>query len=257
MLKPRILAVIPARYASTRFPGKPLVQIAGRSMILRVLDQAGKAGVFDAIAVATDDVRIFRHVMDNGFLAVMTSPDHTSGTSRCLEALDVMSRETGKAWDVVVNIQGDEPFIDPEDLRKLTLPFREPDTRISTLVCPIREMEELDDPNVVKAVLGEGGQALYFSRSPVPFVRDHPRERWLEVVGFYRHIGIYAYTSLTLRQLCQLPPAMAEQAESLEQLRWLASGFRIDTMVTQQRGLGVDTPADLEKAERVARGTAV
>ncbi|MBE0641816.1 MAG: 3-deoxy-manno-octulosonate cytidylyltransferase, partial [Bacteroidales bacterium] len=246
-----------ARYASTRFPGKPLAMIAGRSMIRRVLDQAERSGVFDAVAVATDDERILQHVLESGSLAVMTSTEHTSGTSRCMEAMDSLSRERRESWDVVVNIQGDEPFIDPEDLRRVTLPFQDPSAQIATLICPIRTLDELTDPNVVKVVSGARGQALYFSRSPIPYVREYPLEHWLEAASYFRHIGIYAYSSLTLRQLCELAPAMAEQAESLEQLRWLASGYIIEALLTHRPGLGVDTPADLERAERMARGTAL
>ena len=249
----RVLGVIPARYQSSRFPGKPLAEIAGRSMVMRVYDRVLASGVCNDVVVATDDRRILEHVTTMGGMAVMTSQEHVSGTSRCLEAMEILASQHCGPWDAVINIQGDEPFIAADDLRLLAGAFSDPEVELATLIAPITRLEEIEDPNVVKAVPGTKGRAIYFSRSPVPYVRDIPREQWAASGVFFRHLGIYAYSTVTLKRLPGLPPAPAEQAESLEQLRWLSAGITIRALVSGSAGFGVDTPADLLKAEDMLR----
>lgn len=246
-MKPlNFLAVIPARYASTRFPGKPLASLGGKPVIRRVWEQVTQ--VFADAAVATDDARIFDAVEAFGGRAVMTSPDHRSGTDRCREALDKLGGEP----DVVVNVQGDEPFIDPSQLRAIARCFDDPSTDIATLVKPFTAADglaALENPNSPKVVLGTGGQALYFSRSVIPYLRGVPREEWLARHTFYKHIGMYAFRRETLRRVTDLPQSALEQAESLEQLRWLENGFRIGAGISEVETIGIDTPEDLAKAE--------
>jgi 3-deoxy-manno-octulosonate cytidylyltransferase (CMP-KDO synthetase) len=247
MQKGQIIGIIPARYGSSRFPGKPLVDINGRSMILRVCDQARKAGVLQEILVATDDNRIFDHVLEGGYRCVMTSPDHRSGTDRCLEALDAFSSRENLKFDYVINIQGDEPFLPPEHIRQVAGLLMEEDARIASLVRLIDSQDQLFDPNVVKAVFGNDYQALYFSRHPLPYLRNVEESGWLARKAHYKHIGIYGFQVDILRQVCQLPVGRLEEMESLEQLRWLEAGYSIQLGVTDLENISIDTPGDLLK----------
>lgn len=237
----KVLGVIPARYGSTRFPGKPLAMIGGKTMIRRTCEQVLKASL-DAVVVATDDPRILEEVEGFGQRALMTRADHPSGTDRCREALDLL----GDGFDAVVNIQGDEPFIDPARIDQVADLIRRDDTVIATLAEPVTDPAALDNPNVVKVVFGQDGNALYFSRHPLPYVRGTERSRWLDTTAYYRHVGLYAYKAATLRAVTALPPGRLERAESLEQLRWLENGFPIRVAVTAPgRSIAIDTPQDL------------
>ena len=230
----KFLAVIPARYASTRFPGKPLARLGGEPVIRHVWKQVTQ--VFADAAVATDDPRIYDAVEAFGGRAVMTSPDHRSGTDRCREAVDKLGGDP----DVIVNVQGDEPFIAPSQLQAIARCFDDPSTDIATLVKPFTEADGLDaleNPNSPKVVLGSAGQALYFSRSVIPYLRGVPREEWL------------AFRRETLYKVTALPQSALERAESLEQLRWLENGFRIRAGISDVETIGIDTPEDLAKAE--------
>lgn len=242
-----ILGIIPARFASSRFPGKPLADIGGKSMIQRVYEQAQKAKSLSKVVVATDDYRIFDHVIGFGGEAYMTAENHPSGTDRCFEAL----QKAGgcSKYDYLINIQGDEPFIDPETIEQLAklLDFK---TEIATAVKKINDYKTLFDPNVVKAVLTIRKQCLYFSRQTVPYVRGHEPETWLEHADFYKHIGLYAYRNDVLEQISHLPPSPLENTEKLEQLRWLGYGYKIYATVTNYESIGVDTPEDLEKLNK-------
>lgn len=238
------LALIPARYASSRFPGKPLADIHGKPMIRRVYERC--AAVFGADCyVATDDPRIEQAVKAFGGQVIMTSASHRSGTDRCAEALDTAERLTGRRFDVVVNIQGDEPFIATEQLEQIRGCFTDPSTQIATLVKPFTETESIFNENSPKVVLSDTGDALYFSRSAIPFLRGVPKEEWQARHTYYKHIGLYAYRSDVLRAVTRLAPSPLEKAESLEQLRWLENGYRIRTAVTTLESHAIDTPEDL------------
>lgn len=242
----KFIAIIPARYASTRFPGKPLAVLGGKTMIQRVYEQV--AGVLDDAVVATDDERIYEAVKAFGGKVVMTSTEHRSGTDRCQEAYT----KVGEKYDVVVNVQGDEPFIQASQLEVLKRCFENPATQIATLVKPFKAedgLAALENPNSPKVVLDEASQALYFSRSVIPYLRNVPREEWLMKHTFYKHIGIYAFRAEVLREVTALPQSTLEKAESLEQLRWLENGYKIGVGVTDIETIGIDTPEDLEKAE--------
>lgn len=242
-----VLVLIPARYASSRFPGKPLAKIGGVEMIVRVCRQVQLTGY--ELAVATDDARIAECVERHGFRAIMTREDHPNGTCRLAEALG----KCGMNPDVVVNVQGDEPFIRPEQIESIVGIFRDhPDTRLASLARPYPQdgsIEGLEDPNLVKTVMSDAGEALYFSRFPIPFMRGIPREEWPAKHQYYSHIGIYAYTPDTLREIASMPKASLETAESLEQLRWLQNGYHIRMAVSNAPTIGIDTPADLAAAE--------
>jgi 3-deoxy-manno-octulosonate cytidylyltransferase (CMP-KDO synthetase) len=242
------IGIIPARYASSRFPGKPLVDIAGKSMIQRVYERA--ASVIADVVVATDDNRIFQAVRNFSGFAVMTSEHHRSGTDRCAEALNLFSNTTGRKFDVVVNIQGDEPFIRPEQIDQLKNCFDDHMTQIATLIKPISNNEVVFDPNRPKVVVDINGFAMYFSRSPIPYLRDKDSSDWFGSYHFFQHIGMYAYRSDVLQLLTGLQPGILEKAESLEQLRWLENGYRIKTAITDIESYGIDTPADLERLLR-------
>ena len=225
----KFIGIIPARYASTRFPGKPLAMLGGQTVIERVYRQVEK--VLDDVCVATDDQRILDAVVGFGGQAVMTSPNHRSGTDRIRQAYDLLDAD----HDVVVNIQGDEPFIRPEQIRSLCTCFDEADTQIATLVKPFTAadgLEALDNPNSPKVVVDDRWHALYFSRSVVPYLRGVERNEWLQHHTFLRHIGLYAYRADVLRRITELPPSPLEQAESLEQLRWLQAGYTIKVATT-------------------------
>jgi len=241
----KFIGIIPARYASTRFPGKPLAKIGGVAMIERVYRQAGKA--LDEVAVATDDERIFKVVEAFGGKAIMTSPTHRSGTDRCHEAYI----KSGSDADVVINIQGDEPFIDPSQIETLKSCFDDESTQIATLIRrfdPERGAVPCD-PNTPKVVIDNDGYALYFSRSVIPFVRDKEQSEWYRLGTYYTHVGVYAFRVGVLAEVVKLRRSLLEIAESLEQLRWLQNGYKIKTALTECATIGIDTPADLEAAE--------
>ncbi len=248
MIRPLIL--IPARYASTRFPGKPLADLAGKPVIRHVVERASEA--FPDVYVATDDERILRTVQAFGGKAVMTAATHTSGTDRCFEAYRSVVSETGMAYDVVVNVQGDEPFIHPEQIRSLANSFARPEIQIATLAGKITRHEELTDPNKVKVVFSEEGRAIYFSRSPIPYCRRAEVSDWLEKADYYKHIGMYAYRPEVLRKITSLACGKLEKAESLEQLRWLEHHYTIAVELTPYESIGIDTPTDLEEARKWA-----
>ena len=237
----KVLGIIPARYGSTRFPSKPLAMIGSKTMIHRTYEQASKSSL-DGVVVATDDQRIFDEVRNFGGRVVMTRTDHQSGTERCREALDMVWGN----YDAVVNIQGDEPFIDPLEINQVADLIRRDDTCLATLAKRITDPSRIDNPNTVKVVFDHEGNALYFSRHPLPFVRGAERDQWFEKTEYYQHIGIYAYKADTLRAIAAMPMGRLEQAESLEQLRWLENGLRIRVAVTELKDtIAIDTPEDL------------
>lgn len=245
----RILVVIPARYASTRFPGKPLAMLGGQTIIRRVVEQATHPGL--RVVVATDDERIVREVEGFGGEVVLTGSHHRSGTDRVIEAYG----RIGRGESIVVNLQGDEPFVRREQIAELLSAFRRPEIQIATLAEPLsRETpdEELHSTHIVKLVRGADGSALYFSRQPIPHLRDEPRD-WCRHHQYYRHVGLYAFRAEVLEALGQLPPSSLEVAESLEQLRWLEAGYRIGVTDTARATIGIDTPEDLARAEQYLR----
>lgn len=244
----KFICIIPARYASTRFPGKPLAILGGKTVIQRVYEQVNK--VIHDVYVATDDQRIFNQVEEFGGNVVMTSPNHRSGTDRIEEAL----QHIGGQWDVVLNVQGDEPFIQPSQIETLCSCFDEKQTEIATLGKPFATIEAVESPNSPKIVVDNKGFALYFSRSIIPFIRGIEKNDWLSHYPFLKHLGIYAYRTEVLKQITQLPQSSLELAESLEQLRWLQNGFRIKVGTTDIETIGIDTPEDLAKAEKFIQG---
>lgn len=239
------IGIIPARYASTRFPGKPLADINGKPMIQRVYEQAVQ--VFSHAYVATDDERIYSTVKSFGGRVVMTAPTHQSGTDRCAEALLTIERELNEQFDVAVNIQGDEPFIAPAQLEQLKACFTDKGVQLATLVKKFGKDEDIFSPNSPKVTVDKNGHALYFSRSVIPFLRNTEHEKWQDAYPFFKHIGLYAYRTDVLQQVCRLPQSPLELAESLEQLRWLENGYRIRVAVTEFETWAIDTPEDLEK----------
>lgn len=238
-----VVAVIPARYASSRFPGKPLAMIGDRSMIRRVYENVSALSSVGRTIVATDDQRIFDHVLSFGGEVVMTNQAHPSGTDRVAE----VARGLPKA-DVVVNVQGDEPFVAREHLEKIISAFSDPAVQIATLARPITDEADLLSPNVVKVVRDRSGRGLYFSRHAIPYLRDIPLGQWLREGRHLQHLGLYAYRRETLLRLTELAKDPLEEVESLEQLRWLGAGIPVQVEITQTASFGVDTPADLEKA---------
>ncbi len=241
----RIIGIIPARYASTRFPGKPLTDIAGKSMIRRVYEQASKAPSLSLVVVATDDTRIAAHVTAFGGKVIMTSSSHQSGTDRCAEVLAAQSD-----YDIAVNIQGDEPFIDPAQIELLVSCFHTERTQIATLIKRINTTEELFNTNTPKVVINRHKEALYFSRATIPFQRKAGKENWLNHHTYYKHIGIYGYRTPILQEITRLPISALEQTETLEQLRWLENGYRIQTAETTLDTYAVDIPEDVEKVTK-------
>jgi 3-deoxy-D-manno-octulosonate cytidylyltransferase len=237
--------IIPARYASTRFPGKPLVEIKGKTMIERVYNQASK--VLQTVCVATDDNRIADEVKRFGGKVIMTSPNHQSGTDRCAEAISLLQMETNSKFDVVINIQGDEPFIKPEQLQKLMSCFIQPETQIATLIKPISSNEDIFNANCVKAIVDKNKRAMYFSRSPIPYLRNKEQSEWEKHHTFYKHLGIYAYRTHVLAEITQLSQSALELSESLEQLRWLENGYHVMAETTDFESIAIDTPEDLLK----------
>ena len=243
----KYIAIIPARYASTRFPAKPLAMLGGKPVIRRVYEQV--AGVMDETIVATDDERIYDAVLAFGGKAEMTSTAHRSGTDRCWEAY----RNHGGDYDIVVNVQGDEPFIQRSQLEAIKRCFDNPATDIATLVKPFTEADglaALENPNSPKVVLDKDSRAIYFSRSVIPYLRGIDKSEWLAKHTFYKHIGIYAFRTDVLRQVTALPQSSLEKAESLEQLRWLENGYRIGVGISDVETIGIDTPDDLARAEQ-------
>jgi len=245
----QFLGIIPARFASTRFPGKPLALLRNKPVIQWVYERA--SAVLPELIVATDDLRIKKAVEGFGGKAVMTSDNHKTGTERCAEALELFRKNHRKEITHVINIQGDEPLLKQEHLEKLRGCFKEPQTQIATLIQPMRQAEDLTNPNVVKVVVDQQFRALYFSRSPIPFIREASTEELRNNHSFFTHIGLYAFRSDTLSSLVQLPVSPLEKAESLEQLRWLENGFTIRIAITDQPAMGVDTPEDLEEIGRL------
>lgn len=242
----RVVAIIPARYSSTRLPAKPLQKLGRKSIIEWVYEAV--SGVIDDVVVATDDERIADEVERFGGRAIMTSTLHRSGTDRCAEALEMLDAE----YDVVINVQGDEPFIRREHIETLLGCFKHTDTDIATLAKPFTEEDGADsllNPNNVKVVVGLDGRALYFSRSPIPYLRDLPQEEWLKHHAYLKHLGIYAFRVSVLRAVTSLDSTPLEGAECLEQLRWLESGYRITVAETRYASIGIDTAEDLQRAE--------
>ena len=246
MNKEKFVGIIPARYASTRFPGKPLASIGGKLMIQRVYEQASK--VLDLVYVATDDQRIYDAVVGFGGKAIMTSDKHKSGTDRICEAYE----KSGCNREVVVNIQGDEPFIQPSQLEAIKACFEDETTQIATLVKPFTPEDgfaALENVNSPKVVVNKNMNALYFSRSIIPYQRNADKQDWLAGHTYYKHIGLYAYRADALKEITSLPQSSLEVAESLEQLRWLENGYTIKVGISQVETIGIDTPEDLAKAE--------
>lgn len=243
MNEKRITGIIPARYASTRFPGKPLTDIGGKSMIQRVYEQAKRSSALTEVIVATDDIRIEQHVQGFGGLVVMTSDQHQSGTDRCSEAMKKLKRSA----DIIINIQGDEPFIHPGQIDELASCFRDADVQLATLAKKIGSAEELFNVNIPKVILNKNKEAVYFSRHTIPYLRGKKEEEWLRNHTFYKHIGIYGYKSTILGKITTLPPSALELAEGLEQLRWIENGYKIKVEFTDYESVAVDVPEDLKK----------
>lgn len=243
------LGIIPARYASTRFPGKPLALLGKKPMIQWVFERA--SAILPHVVVATDDIRIKEAVEGFGGKAIMTSPEHNTGTERCAEALELFQIEHSHEFTHVINIQGDEPLLKKEHLLALKGCFKDAQTQIATLIQAVKDTEDLSNPNVVKVVVDKQFRALYFSRLPVPFIRAVQGGKKPDSHTFYSHIGLYAYSTKVLRKLIHLPTTPLEKAESLEQLRWLESSYPIQTAITEHPAMGVDTPEDLEKIAKM------
>ena len=241
-----ITGIIPARYASKRFPGKPLVDIHGKSMLQRVYEQCQKSNL-DRIVVATDDERIVAHVQDFEGEVILTASTHKSGTDRIAEAADKLNLQNN---GIVVNIQGDEPFIHPKDINLLAACFENKTTQIATLVKKINAIETLENPNNPKVVLNANKEALYFSRAAIPHLKDLKKEDWLNHHTFYKHIGIYGFLKAALKKISQLPSSLLEQKEGLEQLRWLENGYRIQTAETNFESIAVDCHEDLIRIDK-------
>ncbi|RYZ55222.1 MAG: 3-deoxy-manno-octulosonate cytidylyltransferase [Sphingobacteriales bacterium] len=242
-----IAGIIPARYASTRFPGKPLIDIAGKSMIRRVYEQAAASASLSRVVVATDDQRIADHVQAFGGEAIMTAPEHPSGTDRCFEVVEKL----GGQVDYVVNIQGDEPFIDPGQIDTLCAVLQQGSAELATLIIPVTDPETLFDMGEVKVVLNNTMEALYFSRMVIPFIKGVEQSQWHLHHAYFRHVGMYAYRTDVLKEITRLGVSSLEQAESLEQLRWLEAGYRIKCAVTAHDSHCVDTPEDVDKVLRL------
>jgi 3-deoxy-manno-octulosonate cytidylyltransferase (CMP-KDO synthetase) len=241
--KPKILVIIPARYGSTRFPGKALVEIKAEPMVWQVYLRAMEAGL-NNICVATDDSRIFDAVTKRGGKAITTAASHLSGTDRCGEVVQHYL-ETGQSFDFVINLQGDEPFVHPQQILELCNCLEK--GKISTLVKKIEKKEQLNNPNCVKAAWSKiTGEALYFSRYPIPYLRSLGQPD-IELQDYYKHIGLYGFDTNILQELVKLQPSPLELAESLEQLRWLENGYRIKVCETAYESIGIDSPEDLKQ----------
>lgn len=241
----KVLGIIPARYASTRLPGKPLVDINGKTMIRHVYERVKQ--VLDFVIVATDDVRITDEVAGFGGNWVITSENHQSGTDRCAEAVAIYEKQTGENFDVVINIQGDEPFIKIEQLQQVISCFNEFGTEIATLIKRIDDFVDVFNVNKPKVVINKDKEAIYFSRSPIPYIRNFDKENWLENHTFYKHIGIYGYRKDILLKITKLKQSTLEIAESLEQNRWIENSYKIKTEITEHESISIDTFDDLSK----------
>ncbi|MEX2596916.1 MAG: 3-deoxy-manno-octulosonate cytidylyltransferase [Salibacteraceae bacterium] len=237
----KILGIIPSRYDSKRFPGKPLIELNGKSMIRRVYEQAAESNL-DKVLVATDDSRIYDHVINFGGEAVMTSSDHESGTDRCVEAYGLQE----EAFDAVINIQGDEPIIRPSQLNLLAFCFNDDDCEIATLAVKIKTNDILFDSSKIKVVLNYNSDAIYFSRHPIPY-QQKPADQWLETHAYYKHVGIYGFRTDILQEVGRLPISSLEQAESLEQLRWMENGYKIQVKLTEFDSISIDIPKDVDR----------
>ena len=242
----KILGIIPARYGSTRFPAKALAEIGGKTIIQRVFEQASKAELLNKVIVATDHSEIYKHVKSFGGTVAMTSENHQSGTDRCNEVLCLEKEQ----FDYVINIQGDEPFIDPEQINALANCL-DGQTEIATLIKKITDSETLFNPNLVKAIVNNDDEAIYFSRTAVPYLRSIEKENWLSHFIYFKHLGIYAYRADILKEITKLSVSKLEKAESLEQLRWIENGYKIKTVETEMESIGIDTPDDLEAAKKL------
>jgi len=241
-----VLGIIPARYGSARFPGKPLVEIDGKTMIQRVYEQASFATSLDELTVATDDKRIFDHVQSFSGNVMMTNPDHQNGTERCFEVVDRQAYN----FKTIINIQGDEPFIQPEQIDLLAACLESETVQIATLVKKIDDFREFISNTIVKVIVNKNSQALYFSRTPIPYINNPDKELLFRENAFYKHIGIYGYKSNTLKELVNLPASKLEELESLEQLRWLENGYKIFVKETELESVSIDTPEDLDQLEK-------
>jgi len=241
----KVVGIIPARYASKRFPGKPLVDIAGKTMIQRVYEQTKKS--IDAVYVATDDKRIQEAVLNFGGSVVMTSKKHHSGTDRIAEAIDIINKTEKEPFDIIVNIQGDEPFIYPEQINSVIACFRKKRTQIATLAKHIINTEDIFNENKPKVILNHKKEAINFSRSPIPYFRGKKKTEWVTSHKYYKHIGLYAYRLDILKKITNLPESALEIAESLEQLRWIENGYKIMVEETEFESIGIDTPKDLKR----------
>jgi 3-deoxy-manno-octulosonate cytidylyltransferase (CMP-KDO synthetase) len=238
-----IAAIIPARYASSRFPGKPLVEIKGKTMIQRVYEQTSKSKLVSNVVVATDDKRIYDHVLSFGGTAVMTAADHPSGTDRCWDALQQLEGE----YKYVINVQGDEPFIESEQIDELATVLQDGTTELATQMIAVDSAEMLFDKGEVKIVLNSNNEALYFSRMVIPFIKGVEEKDWHTHHNYFRHVGMYAYRADILEAITKLPVSSLEKAESLEQLRWLENGFSIKCVLTTFESHCIDTPEDIDK----------
>lgn len=238
----KFLGIIPARYHSSRFPGKPLANIQGKTMLQRVYEQTSQCTLLDKVIIATDHEQIFQHALSLGAQVVMTSEHHPSGTDRCYEAYTNLNEH----YDVVVNIQGDEPFISPTQIELLITKFK-PTDEIATLMIACNDYQTLFSEGEAKIVLDKNNYALYFSRSVIPYIKGVPKERWHLHHTYYRHVGMYAYRTDILKEITQLTPSILEKQESLEQLRWLENGYKILCIETQHDSHGIDYPEDIEK----------
>lgn len=251
----KFIGIIPARYDSSRFPGKPLQMISGKSMIQRVFEQCRASEKLSEVIVATDDKRIADHMQQFGGKYVLTSANHKCGTERCNEAIKILNNKDGffSDNDVVINIQGDEPIISPLQIDLVAGCFNKPDTSIATLVKKINCQQEIFSPNIIKVVFNKFNEAIYFSRSPIPFLRNTQNDQWLYDGTFYKHIGIYAYKISSLNMITKLDPTPLELSESLEQLRWIENGIIINIAVTQLDSHSVDVPDDVKVIEEIIR----
>lgn len=243
----KIIGIIPARYASTRFPGKPLYRIDGKSMIQRVYEQASACSLLTDLLIATDDERIEKHVHDFGGSVVMTSTLISSGTERCNEVIKILSPENLNYYDVVINIQGDEPYIHPMQIAHIAGCFQDHNVTIATLVKKITSEDDLKNPNVVKVIIDKNSRAIYFSRVPLPYLRGKEDQNKIKLHTFYKHVGIYGYTPAILHEITGLTESSLEKAESLEQLRWIENGYSINIRETEFESIAIDTPDDLLK----------
>ncbi len=244
-----IVGIIPARYASTRFPGKPLIEIEGKTMLQRVYEQVAKSKSLAKLVVATDDERIFDHVKSFGGNVVMTASHHPSGTDRCLDALQQLNEH----YRYVINIQGDEPFIEPQQIDELAAVLNDGTTELATQMIAVDSYEMLFDKGEVKIVLNTNNEALYFSRMVIPFIKGVDEKEWHSYHQYYRHVGMYAYRTDILKIIAALPVSQLEKAESLEQLRWLEHGFSIKCVVTKYESHCIDTPEDVEKVLKMVK----